>query len=217
MMLFICSFFFGEGGRGGGLKGREEVLLKEERRELLKGRMGFSRLEGRWQHVLSDCSRRLETKVLGSVCGIRLVTAGAAWPSLEVPLALGLRRDRVACCFPPAPLVCLFVCLLIRQAFNTLRDCFPEEYTVFGLAQLVPAMAAPVIKRSLAGWSPLKVTVVLIADERGKAEGGRGKGEEGRGNGVFHVIEQRKSVRGGGRRGSHVIEPSQAVRGESFH
>lgn len=44
------------------------------------------------------------------------------------------------------------------QAFHTLRERFPEEYAVFGVAQLVPAMAAPVIKRSLAGWSPLQVT-----------------------------------------------------------
>ncbi|CAN0299939.1 unnamed protein product, partial [Ectocarpus fasciculatus] len=42
------------------------------------------------------------------------------------------------------------------QAFRTLRERFPEEYAVFGLAQLVPAMAAPVIRRSLAGWSPLQ-------------------------------------------------------------
>ncbi|CAM9593985.1 unnamed protein product, partial [Laminaria digitata] len=44
----------------------------------------------------------------------------------------------------------------VLKAFRTLRQRFPEEYAVFGLAQLVPAMAAPVIKRSLAGWSPLQ-------------------------------------------------------------
>ena len=48
------------------------------------------------------------------------------------------------------------------QAFRTLRQHFPEEYAVFGLAQLVPAMAAPVIKRSLAGWQPLQVRVFLL-------------------------------------------------------
>ncbi|CAN0427538.1 unnamed protein product, partial [Hapterophycus canaliculatus] len=44
----------------------------------------------------------------------------------------------------------------VLKAFRTLRERFPEEYAVFGLAQLVPAMAAPVIKRSLAGWGPLQ-------------------------------------------------------------
>lgn len=51
--------------------------------------------------------------------------------------------------------------LFFLQAFRQLRQGFPEEYAVFGLAQLVPAMAAPVIKRSLAGWTPLQVRFVF--------------------------------------------------------
>lgn len=37
-----------------------------------------------------------------------------------------------------------------------MREKFPEEYAVFGLAQLVPAIAAPATKRSLASLSPLR-------------------------------------------------------------
>ncbi|CAN0328840.1 unnamed protein product, partial [Discosporangium mesarthrocarpum] len=44
----------------------------------------------------------------------------------------------------------------LLKAFRTMRSRFPEEYAMFGLAQLLPAMASPVIRRSLAGWRPLE-------------------------------------------------------------
>ncbi|CAM9450611.1 unnamed protein product, partial [Ectocarpus fasciculatus] len=76
------------------------------------------------------------------------------------------------------------------QAFRTLRERFPEEYAVFGLAQLVPAMAAPVIRRSLAGWSPLQAPTEparllaswkdVLTDTSGAVEGeGRARRWEG--------------------------------------
>lgn len=71
-----------------------------------------------------------------------------------------------------------------------MREKFPEEYAVFGLAQLVPAMAAPVIRRSLAGWSPLKAPTQpasllaswkdVLTDTSGAVEGeGRARRWEG--------------------------------------
>lgn len=34
----------------------------------------------------------------------------------------------------------------VLKAFRTLREIFPEEYAVFGLARLVPALIVPAVK-----------------------------------------------------------------------
>ncbi|CAM9140343.1 unnamed protein product [Chrysoparadoxa australica] len=43
----------------------------------------------------------------------------------------------------------------LLNLFKTLRDQFPEEFTVFGLSHLAPGLATPLIKRELDGWEPL--------------------------------------------------------------
>jgi GC-rich sequence DNA-binding factor-like protein len=47
-----------------------------------------------------------------------------------------------------------------------MRSAFAEEYAVFGLAQLAPALAAPIIARALKDWKPLaepQAAAVLFA------------------------------------------------------
>eukprot|EP00752_Nemacystus_decipiens_P009688 g8655.t2 len=44
----------------------------------------------------------------------------------------------------------------VLRTFHKLLATFPEEYAVFGLAQLMPAIISAVVKRSLGGWSPLQ-------------------------------------------------------------
>eukprot|EP00904_Undaria_pinnatifida_P011496 jgi/Undpi1/7477/HiC_scaffold_22.g09950.m1 len=85
----------------------------------------------------------------------------------------------------------------VLRAFRTLRQRFPEEYAVFGLAQLVPAMAAPVIKRSLAGWSPLQAPTEpanllaswkdVLTDTSG-AEEGEGRARRWEGQAAFEFL-----------------------------
>ncbi|CAN0160083.1 unnamed protein product, partial [Phaeothamnion confervicola] len=43
----------------------------------------------------------------------------------------------------------------VLRVFETLQREYPEEYGAFGLAQLAPTMAAPVLRRALADWRPL--------------------------------------------------------------
>jgi GC-rich sequence DNA-binding factor-like protein len=54
----------------------------------------------------------------------------------------------------------------VLKAFATMRSAFAEEYAVFGLAQLAPALAAPIIARALKDWQPLvepQAAAVLFA------------------------------------------------------
>jgi GC-rich sequence DNA-binding factor-like protein len=54
----------------------------------------------------------------------------------------------------------------VLKAFATMRSAFAEEYAVFGLAQLAPALAAPIIARALKDWKPLaepQAAAVLFA------------------------------------------------------
>eukprot|EP00048_Salpingoeca_helianthica_P019190 m.244530 g.244530 ORF g.244530 m.244530 type:complete len:836 (-) comp31532_c0_seq1:43-2550(-) len=41
------------------------------------------------------------------------------------------------------------------KVFNVLQTHYPEEYTLYGLASLAPALAFPVVKRTLTTWQPL--------------------------------------------------------------
>jgi tuftelin-interacting protein 11 len=42
-----------------------------------------------------------------------------------------------------------------ESIFNVLQNHYPEEYRMYGLASLAPALVFPVVKRALATWDPL--------------------------------------------------------------
>lgn len=71
----------------------------------------------------------------------------------------------------------------LASAIEKLRTSFPEEFAVFGLAQLVPALASPIIGRALKSWNPLESPMVaarLLLQWRAvlRLEGGDEQNEE---------------------------------------
>eukprot|EP00903_Cladosiphon_okamuranus_P012946 g12087.t2 len=86
----------------------------------------------------------------------------------------------------------------ILKAFRMLRENFPEEYAVFGLAQLVPAIIAPAVKKYLADWRPLQAPTRpanflasckdFLAESSGRDADGQGRAKLGLGPRVIEFV-----------------------------